>query len=368
MVDDVTFQTTALATPPSGTVVAMNTGVRDAGTQRVTIATNDIVPASQSGTWNIGTVTTVTGVTTVSTVTSLSQFAGQAIALNTGTRSAGTLRVTIATDDIVPASQSGTWNIGTVTTVTGVTTVSTVTSLSQFNGVAIALNTGTRSAGTLRVTIATDDIVPASQSGTWNIGTVTTVTGVTTVTSLTQFNGVAIALNTGTRSAGTLRVTVATDDVVPASQSGTWNIGTVTTVTTVSTLSAISAGSNLIADVGIQPRTTNGFTTFMASGSDGSSILVATKQTIKNSAGKIYGWYLYNPEAAVTFVHIYNTDTVTVGTTNPLLTLAIPPGSAANVMSEIGVTFDTAMSTAATTTAGGTGAPATGVSAVFFYK
>lgn len=38
---------------------------------------------------------------------------------------------------------------------------------------------------------------------------------VSTVTSVTQFNGQAIALNTGARSAGTLRVTVATDDVVP---------------------------------------------------------------------------------------------------------------------------------------------------------
>lgn len=133
-------------------------------------------------------------------------------------------------------------------------------------------------------------------------------------------------------------------------------------------VTSISAGTNLIGDVGIQPRTTNGLDTFMASGSDGSSILVATKQTIKASAGKLYGWYIYNPEAAVSFVHIYNTDTVTVGTTNPQMTLAIPAGSAANVMSDIGITFSTAMSCSATTTAGGNTAPSTGVSAVFFYK
>lgn len=50
-------------------------------------------------------------VTTVSTVTNLSQMAGAAIAMNTGVRSAGTQRVTIATDDVVPASQSGTWTV-----------------------------------------------------------------------------------------------------------------------------------------------------------------------------------------------------------------------------------------------------------------
>lgn len=111
---------------------------------------NATLAATQSGTWNIG------------TLTNLSQLGGQAISMGTGARDAGTLRVTIATNDVVPASQSGTWNIGTVTTVTGVTTVSTVTSLTQMNGQAIAMGTGTRSAGTQRVTIATDDLVPVS--------------------------------------------------------------------------------------------------------------------------------------------------------------------------------------------------------------
>jgi hypothetical protein len=120
--------------------------------------------------------------------------------------------------------------------------------------------------------------------------------------------------------------------------------------------------------VTVLPHTTGGLTTFMASGSDGSSILVATKQTIKASAGQLYGWYLFNPEAAATFVHIYNTDTVTVGTTNPQISLAIPAGSAANVFCPQGIVFDTAMSCSATTTAGGNTAPATGVSAVFLYK
>ena len=135
-------------------------------------------------------------------------------------------------------------------------------------------------------------------------------------------------------------------------------------------VTSISAGTNLVGDVGIQPRTTNGLDTFMASGSDGSSILVATAQAVKASAGKVYGYYLYNPEAAVTFVHFYNTasGSVTVGTTNPLFTLQIPPASAANLMSEIGISFGTAIAVAATTTAGGNTAPATGVSATIWYK
>jgi hypothetical protein len=136
-------------------------------------------------------------------------------------------------------------------------------------------------------------------------------------------------------------------------------------------VTSIAAGTNLVGDVGIQPRTTNGLDTFMASGSDGSSILVATAQVIKASAGKLYGYYAFNPEASTTFVHFYNTAaaSVTVGTTNPLFTLAIPAGAAANLMSEIGITFSNAgWSCAATTTAGGNTAPSTGVSLVAWYK
>jgi hypothetical protein len=108
----------------------------------------------------------------------------------------------------------------------------------------------------------------------------------------------------------------------------------------------------------------------MASGSDGSSILVATAQAAKASAGVLYGYYAYNPEAAVTFVHFYNTaqGSVTVGTTNPLFTIAIPAGAAANLALPYGIAFSTAITVAATTTAGGNTAPSTGVSLVVFYK
>jgi hypothetical protein len=49
----------------------------------------------------------------------------------------------------------------------------------------------------------------------------------TAVTSLTQFNGQAIALNTGTRSAGTLRVTNATDDTYDVSDRAAREVGRV---------------------------------------------------------------------------------------------------------------------------------------------
>ena len=73
--------------------------------------------------------------------------------------------------------------------------------------------------------------------------------------NLTQLGGQNISMDTGVRDAGTQRVTIATDDVVPASQSGTWNINAVTTVSTVSSVTAIAnalpAGDNNIGNVDI---------------------------------------------------------------------------------------------------------------------
>src|SRR5436190_9645952 len=92
---------------------------------------------------------------------------------------AGRLWTSATIDAALPA---GTNAIGKLAANSGVTigaieiaaaqtlaTVSTVTNLSQLGGTAVAMNTGTRSAGTQRVTIATDDVVPASQSGTWTV-------------------------------------------------------------------------------------------------------------------------------------------------------------------------------------------------------
>jgi len=56
---------------------------------------------------NIGNVDIVSGtVTTVSTVTSLTQMNGAAISMNSGVRDAGTQRVTIATNDAVPVTDN----------------------------------------------------------------------------------------------------------------------------------------------------------------------------------------------------------------------------------------------------------------------
>jgi hypothetical protein len=169
----------------SFTIVTSSVGlpVGDAGGS-LTVDNNGTfaVQAAQSGTWNVGTVTTVTGVTTVSTVTSLSQWAGNAIDTNSGSKSAGTLRVVLATDQpaltnkllVTPDLPSGASTaakqpaLGTAGTASSdVITVQGITSMTP-----------------LLATITFASAQAVTQSGTWNItnisGTVSLPTGAST--------------------------------------------------------------------------------------------------------------------------------------------------------------------------------------------
>lgn len=115
----------------NGVAPAFGTGVRGATVQRVTLATDDVI-----------------GITANSSVNA-AQINGVAPLMGNGVSGTGVLRVAQVSD--------------------GTGTLATVTSLTQMNGQAISMGTGVRAAGTQRVTIATDDVVPASQSGTWTV-------------------------------------------------------------------------------------------------------------------------------------------------------------------------------------------------------
>ena len=76
-------------TQQGGVAVSLNTGVRDSGTQRVTIATNDVVPVSQSGTWDEVGINDSGNSITIDNA--------QLSVVGTGTEAAA-MRVTVATD------------------------------------------------------------------------------------------------------------------------------------------------------------------------------------------------------------------------------------------------------------------------------
>lgn len=164
-----------------------------------------------------------------------------------------------------------------------------------------------------------------------------------------------IATNTGASLTDTeLRATP-----VPVSGSVTVDLGANNDVTVTGDVDilSIAAGTNAIGNVGIVPRTSGGLSMFRSIDIDES------EEDVKTSAGQVFGYYIFNAAATTHYVKFYNATAanVTVGTTTPVLTLPVPAGAAANLMSETGIAFSTAISVAATTGVADndSGAPAT---------
>lgn len=93
-----------------------------------------------------------------------------------------------------------------------------------------------------------------------------------------------------------------------------------------------------------------------------------SEEEVKASAGTVYGLWFSNTAAATRFLKFYNATAanVTVGTTTPVLTLALPGNSSDDISGVFsiaqGIKFDTAITVAATTAAADndTGAPSAG--------
>jgi hypothetical protein len=136
-----------------------------------------------------------------------------------------------------------------------------------------------------------------------------------------------------TDNAGSLTVDNGGTFATQATQAGTWTVQPGNTPNTAPWLTALRSG------------TTGGLSAFRSIDLD------ETEEEIKATAGQVYGWYLYNTSASVRFVKFYNATaaSVTVGSTAPVLTIPVPATSGANVFSDIGIAFSTAITVAATT-------------------
>lgn len=120
-----------------------------------------------------------------------------------------------------------------------------------------------------------------------------------------------------------------------------------------------------------QPHTAGGLSIFRSIDLDES------EEEIKATAGQLYGMWVSNMATSTRFVKFYNATAanVTVGTTTPVITIAIPGNASDDVSglfsSTMGITFDTAITAAATTAIADndTGAPgANEVIVNVFYK
>jgi hypothetical protein len=111
------------------------------------------------------------------------------------------------------------------------------------------------------------------------------------------------------------------------------------------------------------PAATNGWTPFLANG------LTTTVTTVKSSAGELGAYHCVNPNAAVSYVQIFDTSsTVTLGITAPVLSLGLPANDGGNIEWGMGIHFANGIKVAVTTTATGSTASGTAVDCNFAYK
>jgi len=113
---------------------------------------------------------------------------------------------------------------------------------------------------------------------------------------------------------------------------------------------AVDPSTNrMLVDVTFTPVTTGGLSIFRTLDLD------ETEEEVKATAGQIYGMWFSNLATTTRFLKIYNATAanVTVGSTTPLLTLALPGNSSDDISgvfsTAYGITFDTAICVAATT-------------------
>jgi hypothetical protein len=157
--------------------------------------------------------------------------------------------------------------------------------------------------------------------------------------NVAQLAGTTTDTNSGNKSAGTLRVVLATDqpsltNALPASQSGTWTVQPGNTANSTPWL------------VSLNPATSGGL-----SMSKTISAATTNATSVKGSAGQVYNIQCFNTNASARYLKLYNKASApTVGTDTPVKTLLIPPSSSGFVAEwSNGLAFGTGIAFALTT-------------------
>lgn len=184
----------------AGTNTDTNSGVKSAGTLRVVLATD------QPQLTNKLLVTPDSVALPANQSVNVSQVSGTATSVNNGTTDAGTTRVTLSSDS------AGQVKLATGANTIGALSANQSVNQAQIAGTATSVNNGTTDAGTARVTLSSD-----------STGQVKIATGANTIGALSanqsvnvaQVNGTATSTNSGTVDAGTQRVVPATNVALP---------------------------------------------------------------------------------------------------------------------------------------------------------
>lgn len=328
--------------------------IRDAaGNERgVNVNASNQMSVSVDNTPNIGTVTTVT---TVSTVTNLSQMNGAALLMGNGVTGTGSQRVTIASDNTA-------FSVNPLSATTPVSTMNSASANSGLNSaMALVFDDVSPTAitennfGFARMSANRNQYmtirdaagnergvnVTASNEMLVNVNNSVTVTATNLSTNVAQINGVTPLMGNGVTGTGSPRVTLASDGTAIST---TGYMSVKLDQTTIGT-------TNGVTDV---PATSGGYTTFhlVSAGSTNAT-------SVKGSAGQLYGYYIFNANAAARKVAFHNTSGTPTAGASIFFSLVIPASSAANVSFPAGVPFSSGIGI--TTVTGTADSDATGV-------
>lgn len=186
-------------------------------------------------------------------------------------------------------------------------------------------------AGALRVALPTDGTgvvgLIAGSAIVGKVGIDQTTPGTTNRVDVGTINSVAPAFGSGVRGATVQRVTIATDDIVPASQSGTWTVQPGNTANTTPWL---------ITDT---PATTGGLSTFHLVGA-----ATDNATNVKASAGQVYSITAFNLSASPRYLKFHNTAGTPTAGSGVVRTVLIPgntAGAGAVINIDKGLAFST---------------------------
>lgn len=157
----------------------------------------------------------------------------------------------------------------------------------------------------------------------------------------------------------TNKVSIGTDGTVTLG-AGTAGIGKLTANSGVDIgdvdILSIAAGTNTIGAVNVKPTTSGGLTTYHLASAASTNATV-----VKNSAGQLFGWYIYNSNAAARKVAFHNASSTPTAGASVFFSVVIPATSGANVEFTNGIEFSTGISI--TTVTGLADSDSTGVAA-----